>query len=107
MLQELLVNLATKIELEHKMTQIDEKLNDILKTISTVTTKTEQCDQQETMTEDKVNGVLISRIPARDAYAFGLRLLDVLFTKEELGSSLLFKTKKSDWTLQKYNSFCD
>ena len=97
MLQELLVNLATKIEqLEHKMTPIDEKLNDILKTISTVTTKTEQCDQQETMTEDKVNGVLISRIPARDAYAFGLRLLDVLFTKEELGSSLLFKTKKSE-----------
>ena len=48
------------------------------------------------MTEDKVNGVLMSRIPARCAYAFGLRLLDVLFTKEELGSSLLFKTKKSE-----------
>ena len=42
-----------------------------------------------------INGVNISRLPTRDAYSFGLQLLDLLFTKEELGASLLFKSKKS------------
>ena len=36
------------------------------------------------------------RIPSRDAYAFALQLMDVLFTKEELASSLIFQSKKSD-----------
>ena len=35
-------------------------------------------------------------IPARDAYAFGLVLMDSLFTKEELAVSLLYKSKKSE-----------
>ena len=33
---------------------------------------------------------------SRDAYAFALQLMDVLFTKEELASSLIFPSKKSD-----------
>ena len=36
------------------------------------------------------------RIPSRDAYSFGLQLLNILFTKEELSVSLFFKSKKSD-----------
>ena len=50
-------------------------------------------------TEDKEythNGVNVMRIPARDAYSYGLQLMDILFTKEELSSSLLFKSKKSE-----------
>lgn len=35
------------------------------------------------------------RIRSRDAYAYGLSLLDTLFTKEELRQSL-FKSKKSE-----------
>ncbi len=35
------------------------------------------------------------RLSARDVYAFGLQLLDILFTKEELSGSLLFHSKKS------------
>ncbi len=35
-------------------------------------------------------------IPARDAYAYGLCLLDALFSKQELASSLFFKSKKSE-----------
>ncbi len=42
------------------------------------------------------NGVNLMRIPARDAYSYGLQLMDILFTKEELSKSLLFKSKKSD-----------
>lgn len=37
----------------------------------------------------------IMQIPSRDAYSFGLQLLDIFFTKDELASSLLFKSKKS------------
>jgi hypothetical protein len=44
----------------------------------------------------QVNGINLLRIPARDAYAYGLNLLDSLFSKEELFTSLLFKSKKSE-----------
>lgn len=43
-----------------------------------------------------INGVNVMQIPSRDAYSFALTLMDVLFTKEELGSSLLFQSKKSN-----------
>ena len=36
------------------------------------------------------------RIPSRDAYSFALQLLTILFSKEELSASLLFKSKKSE-----------
>ena len=45
--------------------------------------------------ESEVNGVDISRIPARDVYSFGLQLLEAIFTRKELAESLLFKSKKS------------
>ena len=41
------------------------------------------------------SGINITRLPSRDAYSYGLQLLDIFFTKEELASSLLFKSKKS------------
>lgn len=44
---------------------------------------------------DNVGGINVSLLPAKDAYAYALILLDVLFTKEELSRSLMFKTKKS------------
>lgn len=36
------------------------------------------------------------RIRATEPYNFGFQLLDMLFTREELAKSLLYKTKKSD-----------
>jgi len=42
-----------------------------------------------------VKKININRIPAKDIYVFSLRLLDVLFTKEELHNSLLLPLKKS------------
>ena len=44
----------------------------------------------------KVNGINFLRIPARDAYAYALSFMDALFTKQELSSSLIFCSKKSD-----------
>ena len=44
----------------------------------------------------QANGVNLLRIPARDAYAYGLSLVDAIFTKEELAQSLFMKSKKSD-----------
>ena len=43
----------------------------------------------------QVNGVNGMRLPSRDCYSFGLQLLDILFTNEELATSLLFQSKKS------------
>ena len=43
-----------------------------------------------------INGKNVMRIRATGAYAFGFQLLDMLFSKEELGKSLLFQTKKSN-----------
>lgn len=43
----------------------------------------------------KVDGVNLLRVPAKDAYAYGRTLLDLLFTKEEQKKSVVLKTKKS------------
>ncbi len=43
----------------------------------------------------QVGSVNLLRLTAATRYAFGLAVLDVLFTKEELASSLLFSSKKS------------
>ena len=43
-----------------------------------------------------MNGVSVLQIPARDAYAYGRSLLEVIFSKEELSKSVIFKTKKSN-----------
>jgi len=56
-------------------------------------------DKQGTSTpaskNDFIDGVDISSLPAKDAYGYALTLLDSLFTKEELGGSLMFKSPKS------------
>ena len=41
-----------------------------------------------------VNGVDVSSLPAKDAYNYALILLGTLFTKEELGSSLMYHSTK-------------
>ena len=50
--------------------------------------KNDPCGEAVTIkTEDQEfihNGINIMRIPARDAYAYGLHLMDILFAKEEL-----------------------
>ena len=54
--------------------------------------KPESCDDAA----DTINGVNVMRLPSRDAYSFALQLMDILFTREELASCLMFKSKKSD-----------
>jgi len=43
----------------------------------------------------QVNGKNLLNIPATTPYAFALTAVDILFSKEELSSSLLFTSKKS------------
>ena len=52
-------------------------------------------DVKQEASEMCINGINVMRIPSRDAYAFALQFIDVLFTKEELALYLLFKSKKS------------
>lgn len=54
------------------------------------------CVKEEGESSTTENGINVMRIPSQDAYAFGLQLIDILFTKSELASSLLFKSKKSE-----------
>ena len=44
----------------------------------------------------QIGSINLLRLPAPTPYAFALSALDVLFTKEELSTSLLFELKKSD-----------
>ena len=41
--------------------------------------------------EDTIKGVNVSQLPCRNVYTYGLKLIDMLFTKEELKNSLLYK----------------
>ena len=43
----------------------------------------------------QINGRNVMRVPARDAYAFALLLMDALFSREELSGCLLYKSDKS------------
>lgn len=43
----------------------------------------------------QINGVNLIQIPARDPYAYGRSVLEILFTKEELAKSVVLKSKKS------------
>lgn len=69
-----------------------ESLSEMVKGISGSTTMAGMAPVKQ---EKEINGVNISRIPARDVYSFGLQLLEVIFTKKELAESLLFQSKKS------------
>ena len=44
----------------------------------------------------QAGSVNLMRLPAATPYAFGLAVVDALFTKQELASSLLFESKKSE-----------
>eukprot|EP00731_Ephydatia_muelleri_P027172 Em0019g45a len=52
--------------------------------------------KQEDASMYMVNGVNVLHLPAKTPYLFGLQLLDMLFTRAELSSSLLFKSTKSE-----------
>ena len=44
---------------------------------------------------EQVDGIKLLQMPARDMTAYGRSLLDVQFSKEEQGSSVVLKTKIS------------
>ena len=52
--------------------------------------------KQEEVQAHNGKKVNVNRIPAKDEYIYGLRLMDVLFTKEEMANSLLLPSKRSD-----------
>lgn len=50
-----------------------------------------QCSRDDS--EVVINGVNVAQLPASTPYAHGLLLLDILFTKEELGGSLMYQPR--------------
>ena len=76
------------MELLENMVKKDMKSFDCAKVGGSVKEEEIECHNGK-----KIN---VNRIPAKDAYKFSLRLLDVLFTKEELHDHLLLPSKKSE-----------
>ena len=98
LLQDLIIHLAEKIEkMQNQIQRLETCVTKTFEALKNIPTSSDGSVKQEG-TEDActINGINVMRLPARDAYAFGLQLLDILFTKEELGSSLLMKSKKSE-----------
>ena len=52
--------------------------------------------KEEKDDDNIINGVDVTRSPAKDVYSYGLRLMDILFTTKEMSESLLFSSKKSE-----------
>ena len=51
---------------------------------------------QDLTKDNEIDGINVMTVPSRDAYSFGLQLMDMMFTKDELEKSLLFPSAKSD-----------
>ena len=81
-------------ELEAKQNSIMESVDKILQLLSTNQLST--ASATSIPPEDIINGIDIIHMPCRDGYQFGLDLLDMLFTPEELARSLVYKSKKSN-----------
>ena len=87
--QDLIVNLATEVK------SMNKTLKDLMQTIKNGIPANDVELHVKQESDDPFKGVNLLRIPSRDAYSYALQLMDIFFTKEELGSSLLFKSKKS------------
>ena len=79
--------------LEHKSLKLEEKVETLIQAINCRARHTapEELDE-EIVTQNEIN---IMRLPSQDAYSYGLQLVNIFFSKEEL-ASLLFKSKTSD-----------
>ena len=45
----------------------------------------------------KINGINVMMLPTRDAYSFGLQLMDLMFTKEEQSTSCIIIQIQKEW----------
>ena len=88
--QDLIINLVKRVKKIETMTA---KLMDMLQSRGDGGVVKVKEEGEASTTE---NGINVMRLPSRDVYSFRLQLMDIMFTKEELASSLLFKSKKSD-----------
>ena len=89
-----MIDLVRRMEMMEKT--MDKMLGKMTQMMELVKNGTAELPVKQEASEERINGVNVMRIPSRDAYAFGLQLMDILFTKEELAGSLLFQSKKSE-----------
>ena len=89
-MQDLTVNVAKRLD------QIERAVEKMMRVLKSDAKRPNEAEPVRVKAEDEEclhNGVNLLRILTRDAYSDGLQLMDVLFTKEELSGSLLFKSK--------------
>jgi len=76
-----------------KLEGIETKLNKILEILTYKGHHIQ--DQDDDNADEIINERNVMVIPTRDEYTFGLDLLGMLFTKEETGNCLIYKSPKS------------
>ena len=89
-MQDLIVNVAKRLD------RIERAVEKMMRVLKSDARRPNEAEPVRVKAEDEEclhNGVNLLRILTRDAYSYGLQLMDVLFTKEELSGSLLFKSK--------------
>ena len=78
-----------------KVTKIEETLHTLTKTGTITKDAKATSSSLEAKGDDYVNGINVMLLPTKGPYKFGLMLLNMLFTKEELARSLIYKSPKS------------
>ncbi len=92
-LQDLLVNLIQEIkELKNQFQTFDSKINELQKSIK-FCYKEEYPSTSTIKPEESENEKKLQRLAARDPYQFALQGMDILFTKQEMATSLLYSSQ--------------
>ena len=76
-LQDLIIDLCQRVS------SLEKTLKEALETFKGGRSPLEDVVKQEGA--KIINGINVLRIPSRDAYSYGLRLMDIIFSKEEMG----------------------
>ena len=78
------------------MERCEKMLEYLINTVNRGESSTFPKSTEQVNSEFIINGKNVMRLPATGLYNFAFKLLDMMFTKEELSNSLLYKAKRSD-----------
>ena len=78
-----------------KIDKMEQRVKEMMEMTTNVQDSGEHTVKQEEILSYNGKPVNVDRIPAGNEYVYGLRLMDILFSKEEMARSLLFKLKRN------------
>lgn len=78
-----------------KIDKLEQRIKDMMEMMNNGEQSSKAIVKQEEILSFNGKPVNVDRIPAGNEYVYGLRLMDVLFSKEEMARSLLFESKRN------------